>query len=1208
MVLTKKKIWNVQKIKSDLQERLVEKLNISPTLAILLINRGYHDEEAALNFLYPSLKDLSSPFILNNVRQAVDRIKKAINNQEKIVVYGDYDVDGITSTTLLTEVLRSIGADVNYYIPDRIEEGYGLNIDALEQLSQNGVQLIITVDCGISAKNEVIVGQSLGLEFIITDHHQPPAELPPCIVINPALEQENVPWKDLAGVGVAYKLAQGLLETFRGQKEGQKEILNYLDLAALGTIADIVPLMGENRIIVKYGLEQIISGNRLGIKALCKAANIDLTNITSTVIGYFLAPRLNACGRIGDANLGVRLLLTSNEIEASQIAQKLNNENQKRQTIENKIIREAMEMVEELDLSKEKVIVLTSKDWHQGVIGIVASRLVEKYYRPTIILTLQNNLYKGSGRSIPGFHLYQALSQCHYLLENYGGHSQAAGLSLLEENIPEFKKRINIIADASLCENDFIPALDLDGEINLETADFTLLEEITKLEPFGCANPEPLLIYRQGEVQECREVGNNGGHLKLKIKAGSSQWDAIGFNMSSYLEMAASREPLDLAFTLDKNHWNGKTNLQLVLKDLKPSTELDNPNEPLNFLDRLFFEGPQFLEEDVYKDINSKGAFYTKVVGVTYENRQALIRMLKKDDSINLVREHGNIYDPNAIAVYVKDEQIGYLKKELAKHLAQNIDKGIRYCGYIAQITGGEAKNLGVNIYLKKDEKSDKDNFLNLKILRKELSSLNTSELMNVIKKAVIGDHTYRSKQVETLECLANGYNTLGILGTGRGKSAIFQTWAAFLALSRRKITIIIYPLRSLVNDQFISLKNKLAPLGLNVFKATGSLEPEERLELFTSLERGDIDIILTTPEFLYYNKHKFQALIDVLGLVVIDECHHLASRRQGYKLLPQVLKELSNPRLLLVTATADDNISKVILEKLNIEKIVIDPHVRDNLILIDERGCNDKIGYIKKLLDSGERTVVYVNSRKIAYNLARDLRRDIPWSKDKIAYYHGGLSSDDRQGIEEFFRQGSLQLIITTSAFGEGIDIPDIENVVLYHLCFSKEEYNQLAGRAGRNGEKAKIHLLYGTKDKELNQLLLAGTSPDREQLAKFYLLLKKLAKKSHPITFTNSQLAEWANIYKISGVQDKNISIWLGILEELGIIEREIEGNTRNIYIVPNPPKVNLEDSLRYLEGIEEKNNFEEYVELAFQNTSQPLLELINRPIYPTKIVIND
>lgn len=880
--MTKRKIWKVRKSNFALGKELMQKLNISSTLAMLLVNRGYHSIKEARQFLEPSLADLVSPFKLSNMQEAVEKVKQAIIEKKQIVIFGDYDVDGITGTALLVEVFNSLGVKVNYYIPDRIEEGYGLNFDAVSTLAQEGAELIITVDCGISSKEEVNTGKKMGLDFIITDHHQPPDDLPDCLIINPQLEREDVPWKDLSGVGVAFKLAQGLLETIPGRSNPQ-EILRYLDLVALGTIADIVPLVGENRIIVKFGLEQIATGNRLGLKVLCETANLDYRNITSSNVGYGLAPRLNACGRIGDATLGVKLLLSTSEKEAQEIASYLNKENQHRQNIEGKIIEEAEYLLGEWDFAKNKVIVLKGQDWHQGVIGIVASRLVEKYYRPVIILTKQNGIYKGSGRSIPGFHLYRALCACGDLLESFGGHSQAAGLSLKEENIEPFITQINSIASQMLTEKDFIPILDVDGEINLDEADFKLLEEISKLEPFGCENPEPILVFRRGTVKECREVGNNGGHLKLKVKAGKTLWDAIGFNMADYSELAASKEPLDFAFVLDKNQWNGRTNLQLVLKDIKFYNQWDDPLKKPDFLESLFLEGAKYLEDS--------------------------------------------------------------------------------------------------GLYLEE-----------------------------------LGSNTNSIKDLE--------------------------------------------------------------------------------------------------------------------------------------------------------------------------------PHLPEKLDNIDVRGYNDKINYIIDLVHTGQRTIIYVNNREAAYNLAADLRRDLIAVQEKIAYFHGGLKDSVRKEINELLHQGRLQILVTTGAFSLMPGMGEIDNIVFYNLCFSQEEHDHVLSWAGNNQKtKAKVHLLYGPKDKDENWLLLSGLAPERNQLGTFYLLLKKITEKNNPIILTNKELAEWANIYNIPGAQAEFMGIWLDIFKELDLIELEDLDKKQKIFFKKEIKRVNLEDSSRYLKGIELRNKFKEYEPLAFYRNEKTL-----------------
>lgn len=1195
--MTIRKIWKVKNAYYKEAKGLANHLNISPLLARLLINRGYKSAETASHFLKADLNSLSSPYQMKGIEQACKRLFKAINNREKVLVYGDYDVDGITSTSLLVEVFKSLGLEVDYYIPNRIDEGYGLNFTALKKIAVQDFTLVVTVDCGITAKEDIYKGKELGLDFIVTDHHQIPEELPNCLVINPLLDDSDVAWKNLSGVGIAFKLAQALLMKLKNTSETKK----ILDLVALGTVADLVPLNGENRILVKNGLEMIKKGQRVGLVALCTVANLDIKNLNTSQIAYGLAPRINACGRIGDASLGVELLLSSNLDKALAIAEKLDLKNRERQTIEQEITNHAFILAEQMDLDNTKVLVLASEKWHTGIIGIVASRLVEKYHRPTILFGIEDGICKGSGRSIPNFHLYQALKETDDLLIQYGGHSQAAGLSLVKENLDNFRRNINYYADKVLNPQDFVPVIKIEEEINLAEVNNSIFNEIELLEPFGYANPKPLLAYRRANIKNYRKVGN-GKHLKLNVLADKSIWDAIGFSMGELDITEGVTEPVDLAFYIEKNNWNGKENLQLVLKDIKKYQELDNPFETPKLLDRLFKKGKDYLCNDIYSGIENKEFFYTKVVGVTFENRQKYIQNLQIGDKIELVREPDNEYDSLAIGIFCGNYKIGYLKKELAKYLAPNIDKGVFYEGYICNKTGGKDKNLGVNIFVEREIKEDKNDY---KDVRKNIENLDSLRINEIIKKAIIGNYNYREKQLETLKLLDKGDNVLAIMGTGRGKSAIFQTKAAKLALTNHKKTIIIYPLRALVNDQYLSLKNKLTPLGLNIWKATGALEPEEKLIFFNSLD--NIDIILTTPEFLMHNIKPFAKIKNKIGLVVIDECHHLVSRRLGYKALPKIIEKLDYPQLLAVTATANENLMNYIKNNLSIVQIVLDRHVRKNLNLIDSRGCRDKIEYIKKLAQAQERTVIYVNSRKKALNLAANLRRDLPHFKDKIAYYHGGLNNEDRQEIENLFREGSLDIIFTTSAFGEGIDIPDINNVVLYHLCFSTEEYNQLAGRAGRNGQNAKVHLLYNNKDKELNRLLLSANAPNRKQMGQFYVLLTKIAHKINPIDLTNNEIAEWGKLYNIEGLHENSVSLWLGIFEELALLEREKIGNKRFIYLIENPPQVNLSDSARFLEGQEELMYFNNYLKYAFHPDRNVLLDLINKPIIPTSLIEN-
>lgn len=564
--------WIVPQVDPSLLYLLSSQMQVSPVLARMLINRGITSVEEARYFLYGDLRHLADPLVLPGIKEGVKAILQAVNDGQKIMVYGDYDVDGVCSTALLVKVLTNIGANVTYYIPNRLDEGYGLNSTALEYAADQGINLIITVDCGIRSCQEVEVASSLGLQVIITDHHQPGDVLPNALaVINPLLGGEEKT-SVLAGVGVAFKLAQALLGAVEG---GNCYLLGqeYLDLVALGTVADMVPLTGENRLLTKFGLPQISSTQNVGLQALLAVTGLEGQQISPWHVGFVLAPRLNAAGRLGKAEDAAELLLTDSRQKAWELAKKLHMENEKRQAIESQILKNAIEKVEqEIDLERDRVIVLASSLWHSGIIGIVASRLAEKYYRPTVLIALEGNVGTGSARSIPGFHISKALDHCKRWLIRHGGHELAAGLSIEEECIEAFRREINCYASQKIDEEMLIPTLEADFEIFFSQVDRDLLNQLEMLYPFGQGNPEPLMIYRDAQVLECREVGKNGEHLKLKVGAEQVEFESIGFGLAPKTRVSIG-DRVDLLFGLEMNSWNGADQLQLKIKDLKLHVE-----------------------------------------------------------------------------------------------------------------------------------------------------------------------------------------------------------------------------------------------------------------------------------------------------------------------------------------------------------------------------------------------------------------------------------------------------------------------------------------------------------------------------------------------------------------------------------------------------------------------------------------------------------
>jgi len=547
---------------------LSKELNISPILAQLLINRGTKEALSARKFLKADLKDLRDPYIFQDMDKAVDKILKAVNNNERILIYGDYDVDGITSVALLFSILRELTNNLYFYIPNRFQEGYGLNEEAIDIAFKNNFKLIITVDCGISSIHEIEKANNYGIDIIITDHHQPQKDLPSAIaIINPKCDK-NYPFKELAGVGVSFKIAQAL---YLKLKKNQDDLWSLLDYVALGSIADSVPFVDENRILIKYGLKTLNQTKKEGLKALIMESGVYYGNLGTKEVNFALAPRINAAGRLGDSKLALELLLTDSEYKAKHLSRKLSEINKRRQEIGDNILREAREFASIQAKEKDnKVLVLASENWNQGVIGIIASRLVEEFNRPTIIISKKDGIAKGSGRSIKGFHLYNVLELCQDILINFGGHKLAAGITIESNKIPEFKSMINEISQSFIKKDDLHPELKVDAQILLSDINFGLIKDINILEPFGIGNPQPVFCSYKNIISDWRLVGGKKEHLKIKIKEENRTLEGIGFKLSSLGNQIFSENKIvNLAFNVELNKWNGTENIQLNIKDIK---------------------------------------------------------------------------------------------------------------------------------------------------------------------------------------------------------------------------------------------------------------------------------------------------------------------------------------------------------------------------------------------------------------------------------------------------------------------------------------------------------------------------------------------------------------------------------------------------------------------------------------------------------------
>jgi single-stranded-DNA-specific exonuclease len=552
--------------------RLAGALRLHPLAARVLAARGHADPGTAGPFLEARLADLPDPFLMKGMSGAVARIARAVGSGERIACYGDYDVDGVTSTVLLAGFLRAAGGDVVTYTPHRLAEGYGLNHGAVVKLAAQGVKLLVTLDCGITSVDEVRGAKAGGLETVVVDHHTVPVELPQAAaILNPHQPGCGYPSKELAAVGVTFALVMALRKALReagrfGADRPEPNLREALDLVALGTVADVVPLVGANRILVKWGLEELARTKRPGLQALKRVAGIaDGTPIGAGQVGFRLAPRINAAGRLDDAGRGVRLLLTGDPREATALADELDRENQARQEIERAILDEAVGDAAARVKTGARGLVLHRPGWHPGVIGIVASRIVERFHRPTILVGELDGVGKGSGRSIEGFHLYDAIASCAGHLTRFGGHKHAAGITIDPGAIPRFREAFEAVANGSLTADDLVPRCRIDGWIEAGDVGERAATDLAKLAPFGAGHPEPVWALR-GAAARARTIGAEGRHLKLQLGGGV---DTIGFGMGDRLATCAGE--VEAAFTIGFDDWDGVRRLQLKLKDLRPT-------------------------------------------------------------------------------------------------------------------------------------------------------------------------------------------------------------------------------------------------------------------------------------------------------------------------------------------------------------------------------------------------------------------------------------------------------------------------------------------------------------------------------------------------------------------------------------------------------------------------------------------------------------
>ena len=607
------------------------------------------------------------------------------------------------------------------------------------------------------------------------------------------------------------------------------------------------------------------------------------------------------------------------------------------------------------------------------------------------------------------------------------------------------------------------------------------------------------------------------------------------------------------------------------------------------FLQEQYSRAQTYLSRDPFAGIGDRDSFVTKIVGVSFEGRQNMVAGLKPGQELELRRQPDNPVDPNAVAAWFGTFHIGFLRKEIARHVAPVMDSGVMYRARIEHVTGGGNKNYGINVVVERMSSRPRDAFA-LQI-RAEAGE-------DTIREALIGSATPHDAQRAVLSRLEAGKNTLAIFGTGRGKSYCFQYPAAMRALESSQKTLVLYPLRALANDQHDALTRRLDGLGLRILRANGSISAEERDELMQALHSGAWDIVLATPEFLQYHRDAFSGP-SAPSLVVVDEAHHIfeSKHRAAYNQLGATIASLGNPQVLALTATADDDAFTALTSALNIDAWVIDPTVRENLEVIDARNTREKITYLAELFAGGNKGIVYCNSRSEATKTAQALLKRFP---NTVMFYHAGMPSNERTQVESFFRTGELRIVVATSAFGEGIDLPDVRDVVLYHLNFDFTEFNQQAGRAGRDGQPARIHLLFGQTDRRINEFIIDRSSPTLPLLRAIYKGLRQIAIGDElRMTFV-----DLARTLELDKADERTIAAAVHIFEDERLVQSGVDDDGRYIRFLPAPGKVDMEQNERYAEGQAAREDFAKFADFIVSADAATLQRIVNRPIYPQRV----
>lgn len=1130
---------NIAGYSIDVYNTIVKDYEISNTLlAKVLASRGFSNKQQIYNYLHPNLdRDWVNPYEIEGMEDLANSVENAIRNNKRILIYGDYDLDGISAIAVmmlgLKEINRHANANftVDFFIPDRFNEGYGLSEASLNRLLKKETlpEFIITVDCGITSDKEIKFLKSKGIEVVVTDHHEKSDGYPKEVcLIDPKAQNDQTDDANLAGVGVALKLICVL-----GSRFGMPNMWRDLvDIAMLGTVADIMPLVGQNRALVHEGLRLLNLSTRPCLRALIDAAGRSKQKFSSTDLGFAITPRLNSAGRLNKPELALKLLLAEKYADAFNLAIEIENANNKRKEITDDLVEKATYQAKQIvgSNASKRCLVLSGEGWHDGVRGIVAAKISSEFKRPTIIFNIKDDIAVGSGRSYGDINLHDACLDCWDKFLKFGGHKSACGATIKKDELDNFSNALEKCMQ-NMNEEAFYETIKPDFEINLKELSIENVSELNMIEPLGKENNEPLFLLRNVFLKNAKAVGVDHNHLSCYITDGANGANAIMFfvdDIEKYLKYGGS---VSVVCSAKVEEFNGRNFVKLYLEHVLESKHFE-------VIEKSSDQDAKFIAEIF---ANNKG-----------ENRQT-----------------ASVGD--------------FIDNALKDYNWQVVDK---FC---------------------KDEVSNNE----ITYIRDKYRDMSQEDLMQDIVKSFIGkDGSLHKSQQDCLDILAQGKSAMSIMPTGRGKSLIFQVFATMIALKQNKLSIFVYPLRALIADQAYHLQCSLDKFGIKVCVLNGETTQKDRQKVYDKMQNGQVDIILTTPEFLSIHVKNFAENAQV-AFVVIDECHHLGEvrigQRSAYGHMPHILEKLNNPQVLALSATVSDDVFSEVQNYLPVTELIKDNFERENLFIDDRRNLKCRDEYLASLCASGQKTLVYVNSRQQTIDLARMIKSRAPHIATKVGFYNAGMTKDQRGKIEQMFRNNKLFVLVATSAFGEGVNIPDVRHVCLYHLPFSSLEFNQMCGRSGRDNNPALIHLLYNRADATINTQILNMTNPNRDELGKIYIWIKSSCK-----SFNGAFKLDHDNLLKMNDIGTSPaapaaIFCALDIFSELGLINVKTnykDGQTYStISLVENAGHVNLEDSSRFCEGLNEISQFNDYRNFAMRTSANALTNVLRHPILPKK-----